>query len=603
MIDSTDIPIPPVHGRPLLTWVGKQPLRHVAAFPAQHVETFAPVAFSAHEDLEHPWHDWPECYAPGGLLFHGDNKEVLAHLLAYGFRGKINLIYIDPPFDSGADYVRKVHLRGARAAVRMAGEPASLGEQIQYTDIWSHDSYLQFMYERLLLLRELLAEEGSIYLHCDYRQSHHLRCLMDEVFGAEHFQNEIIWFYPRGGDSEKQFNRKHDTILFYAKSDTWTFNYHDVVIPYTPEQLARFDHEDAHGRFYWNVNPRGERVKTYQRKAGIGEYDVWNIPINAVQIEQVGYPTLKPEALLERIIRASSHPGDLLLDCFSGSGTTAAVAQKLGRRWIACDLNRGAIQTAVKRLQGIIQAQIDAGTDPVVTGFTVHRINNYDLALPPGAALDLACQHIGIVRSRTADYFDGMLGRRLVKLIPFDHPLNPLDLEELRRELATRPTETRDVVLVCLGQTLAAAAWLEEWQRLRGDGLNRIEVIELRSDPRYGNFIVHEPAIARVHIRRVAGQITVEITDFISPTIIARLERDVSLLRASIPDWRAMVDCVMIDTAYDGRVFTLRHCDIPMRKQDLVGGSYTFPAPAERTSVAVKIVDMLGEEVLVVGTV
>ena len=118
---------------------------------------------------------------------------MLAHLLANGFRGKVKLVYIDPPFDSGADYVRKVSLRGATGTAKLDGETYTLGEQVQYTDIWANDNYLQFMYERLMLLKELLAEDGSIYLHCDWHKSHHLRCLMDEVFGAENCLNELVW--------------------------------------------------------------------------------------------------------------------------------------------------------------------------------------------------------------------------------------------------------------------------------------------------------------------------------------------------------------------------------------------------------------------------
>ena len=156
-----EVKITAAKGRPMLTWVGKRPLSYVTAFPAQHVEAFDPTGSltkPANADL---WKDWPAAYPNGGLLFHGDNKEVLAHLLANGFRGKVNLIYIDPPFDSGADYVRKVSLRGAKGTVKLDGETYTLGEQIQYTDIWANDNYLQFMYERLMLLKELLAEDGE----------------------------------------------------------------------------------------------------------------------------------------------------------------------------------------------------------------------------------------------------------------------------------------------------------------------------------------------------------------------------------------------------------------------------------------------------------
>ncbi len=198
---KTGVKIAPAKGRPMLTWVGKRPLSHITAFPAQHIETFSPLAPSpiAREGRgeRSAWKQWPAAYPKGGLLFHGDNKEVLAHLLANGFRGKVNLIYIDPPFDSGADYVRKVSLRGAKGTAKLDGESYTLGEQIQYTDIWANDNYLQFMYERLLLLKELLAEDGSFYLHTDWHKGHHLRCLMDEVFAADSFKNEIIWRYSK----------------------------------------------------------------------------------------------------------------------------------------------------------------------------------------------------------------------------------------------------------------------------------------------------------------------------------------------------------------------------------------------------------------------
>jgi len=131
----------------MLTWVGKHALRHVPAFPAQHIETFDPIGDVAKRSGD-VWTNWPKRYPKEGLLFHGDNKEVLAHLLANGFRGKIKLIYIDPPFDSGADYLRKVSLRGAKGTAKLDGESYTLGEQIQYTDIWANDNYLQFMYER-----------------------------------------------------------------------------------------------------------------------------------------------------------------------------------------------------------------------------------------------------------------------------------------------------------------------------------------------------------------------------------------------------------------------------------------------------------------------
>lgn len=184
---------------------------------------------------------------------------------------------------------------------------------------------------------------------------------------------------------------------------------------------------------------------------------------------------------------------------------------------------------------------------------------------------------------------------------PFGHPLTPLDLEELKRELDARPDEDRPITLVCLGMELAAVSWIEDWNRLRKgkDAVNRITVIELRTDPKYGKFIKHEPTRAKVTIARKKDKLVVEIDDFISPTILERLSQQAGLLKPKIDDWRAMVDCVMIDPAYDGKVFNVALSDVPEKKPDLVAGRYELPAPNGKTTVAVKLIDMLGEEVLV----
>lgn len=180
-----------------------------------------------------------------------------------------------------------------------------------------------------------------------------------------------------------------------------------------------------------------------------------------------------------------------------------------------------------------------------------------------------------------------------------------MDLEEIRRELDARPNEDRPITAVCLGQELAARAWVEEWNRLRKgkDAVNRIEVIELRTDPKYGRFIRHEPARAKVGIVRKKDKIFVEIDTFISPTIIERLQQQAGVLKPTIEDWRAMVDCVSIDPGYNGKVFNVALSDVPEKKTDLVEGRYELPAPPGDTIVAVKIIDMLGEEVLVVRDV
>ena len=239
---------------------------------------------------------------------------------------------------------------------------------------------------------------------------------------------------------------------------------------------------------------------------------------------------------------------------------------------------------------------------PAAFSFRSHRVNDYDMAIQHNEAVALACEHIGVQRTKTDSYFDGTQGKRLVKIIPFNHPLSPTDLEQLKGELKAREKEERDILLVCLGKELACESWLADWSRLRkrGDVPNKIEVIELRTDPKYGKFMTHTPASAKVSVKRKGAELHITLDDFTSPTIIERLDsQDSRLFKAHVTDWRFLVDCVMIDPAYNGQSFNIALTDLPEKKTDLVNGSYTLPAPEGKTTVAVKIVDMLGEEVVV----
>ncbi len=208
-----------------------------------------------------------------------------------------------------------------------------------------------------------------------------------------------------------------------------------------------------------------------------------------------------------------------------------------------------------------------------------------------------------MTRTKTDPFFDGMLGRELIKIAPFNHPLTPLDLEQIKDELKSRPEESRDIAVVCLGKELAVDAWLDEWNRLRkrGDFPNKIRVIELHSDPKYGGFFIHDPAQAKVTFERIPEGVQVTVEEFISPTIIKRLKQqsNTPLFEPQITDWRAMVDSIMIDANYDGKVFNITLADVPEKKSDLVDGKYLIQAEPGAT-IAVKITDMLGEEVLVV---
>jgi len=312
------------------------------------------------------------------------------------------------------------------------------------------------------------------------------------------------------------------------------------------------------------------------------------------------------------MIYACTDPGDVVFDCFCGSGVSPAAAQHLGRRWIGCDINKGAIQTSAKRLQSVMQQQAEAAADPqqatlnesdqsaarpAQLSFTTWRVNDYDLQIQHNEAVALACEHIGISRSRTDAFFDGHLGQRLVKIIPFNHPLSPVDLEDIDAELKRRPEEERDVTVVALGMELAARHWVEQHNRNRP--VNRYHVIELRTDSKYGGFIKHDPLEASVSVERKGDIMEISVEDVFSPTIVQRLNMESGVFRARIDNWRAVVDCILIDADYDGEVFNVALSDIPEKKTDLVEGRYELPAPAKGSTVAVKIIDMLGEELVV----
>ena len=593
---TTTAKVEKAKGRPMLHWVGKRTIDSVHSYPAQLVEQYACGNTDADET---------------NLLFHGDNKEVLAYLLTNGYRGRVNLIYIDPPFDSKADYVRKVELRGLKAKEFLAGESDTITEQTQYADIWANDNYLQFIYERFLLLKELLATTGTIYLHCDWHKSHHLRCLLDEVFGADNFVNEIVWWYydkmPTGGTA---LDRQHDTILQYKKGSSFVSN--PVLEMRENPNRKREIRQKIDGKMVRIRDESGKQVfdedNPYKRAS-----DVWRVTLeNSMSGERLGYPTQKPQTILERIIKASSNPNDIVLDCFIGSGTTAAVAQKLGRRWIGCDINKGAIQTTSKRLQNIIDGQRNGGRqntlpkgeetaaapNPILS-FRHYRINDYDLSIQHNEAFELALEYVGVTRKRTDSFFEGELGKKIVKVVPLNHPCTLLDIQAVETELKNRPEEDRDITMISLGKDSNVDKYLADYNKR--NAVNKIDLIELRTDEKYGNFLVHQPAWADVKIRRIDdGKISVKVDNFNSPTIIQRLKLDETIFRERVTDFRAMIDVLLVDTNYDGKVFNICYSDVPTKKTDLINGSYELPISPESQQVAVKIIDMLGEEVLIV---
>jgi DNA modification methylase len=308
------------------------------------------------------------------MLIWGDNKLAAASLLK-DFKGKLDLIYIDPPFDVGADFRMEVPL-GESDAIE---KDQSLLEMVAYSDIWGKqtDSYLHMIYERLTIFRDLLSETGSIFVHCDWHVGHFLRCLLNEVFGKENFKNEIIWYYyNKMHDLRKpMFPRSHDTILFYGKTPAASskFTQQKEMRDSPVQQLVR---KKVGGKM---VNARDEAGNVLYRTAEDRTVDdIWRIPMlqPADKTQNTGYITQKNELILERIIEATTGPGDIVADFFCGSGTTGAVAERLGRRWIMSDLGRFAIHTSRKRL---IEAQRNLHNEEIpYRAFDVYNLGRYE---------------------------------------------------------------------------------------------------------------------------------------------------------------------------------------------------------------------------------
>lgn len=282
-------------------------------------------------------------------LVYGDNLLTMQALLAGdpqtglpSLRGKVDLIYIDPPFDSKADYRTKVTLPGLDFQ-----QKPTVVEQFAYADTWEEGtiSYLKMIYPRLILMKELLSERGSIYVHIDWHIGSYMKVILDDIFGKENFVNEIIWYYRRWNIAGSSFATNHDTILYYGKNKSNRV-YNQLYIP-------KSEKSSAQGKSWKSVideNGIRHSIMTDEPTKGVPMPDVWDVSmINPVAKERIGYATQKPEALLERIIKASSNEGDLVCDFFGGSGTTAAVAERLGRRWITCDIGKPASLVMRKR--------------------------------------------------------------------------------------------------------------------------------------------------------------------------------------------------------------------------------------------------------------
>lgn len=610
---QSDFEFEKVHGRAMLRWDGKKPLERIEYFPAQEKEVYGDKNA---KDFN--------------KLFWGDNLQVLAHLLKE-YRGKIDLIYIDPPFDSKADYVKKVQVKGER----IEGQQQSIIEEQQYHDIWEKDEYLQFIYDRLILMRELLSERGSFFLHCDWHKAAHLRLILDEVFGDENFVNEIVWHYSDNFQGNVSgFATNHNNIYWYSK--TQNYKAQKVMVP-----LAKLTKRD---RRVWSkeeqklVAARDEQGKIiYEMFSEKKADDVWAISVdsNVWEIgqssttkekskEYSGYPTQKPEELLKRIILAATEAGDLVADFFIGSGTTCVVAQKLGRRWLGCDINISAIQTSTKRLNQVIANQLKGDTDKdawlipenEVTaaktkasfGFKVLNVNEYDVFKNEVEAKNIIMEMYGVEKARLS-HFDGVLDSNFVKVMPINRVCSKKDVDEVLKGVRdnlggfTAKSKSRHgesvyqegVTIFCSGLEMDMIDYLKK----NNDTGVAIDVRDILLDKQ--TLIFKQKPEAEITVKGDNKNVVVKIVDFISPILMRKLEIENEKAtkkesKAKVEDYRQVIDSVAIDVDYDGDLFNAEIIDVPS-KNELIKGEYVFEYPkAGKKKLAVKIVDVLGEE-------
>lgn len=594
----------PIKGYPMLNWKGKRPFRSTQFFPAQLKEVYG-------QEDDNGWIN---------KIFWGDNLQVMSHLLKE-FRGKVDLIYIDPPFDSKADYKKTIRLKS-----KTISSDSSNFEEKQYTDIWSNDSYLQFMYERILLLKELLSDSGTIYVHCDYRKSHHIRLILDEVFSSDNLINEIIWKRRSGILAQSsRFGNGTDTILAYSKTKNYTFN-----PQYTKEGTEeyveeRFKYEDEDGRKYrlspllspsysptlvydyqgykspakgWSVSletmkrfhEEGRLVfpedknKRIQRKQYLEEWlgrpiqNLWDDipPINPQAKERIDYPTQKPIKLLKRIIETSSKEGDLVLDVFGGCGSTAVASLDTKRRFISADINSGGIYETIKRIASMSES------------VELYSVNNYEVFRNPVEAKELLIEALEIQSLGSNTIYDGEKDGYKVKIMPVNRIATKEDLNDLIQGFPYKQFEERkeanpnqpveEIMLVCMGHEPGLGAILENESGYK----MKVEVVDILRDK--SDLTFKYDSEASIEIK--GGKLVIEA--FYPRNLLQKLSQQ----KDDVTEWREMVESIMIDWNFDGAVMEPTVIDIPA-KDEFVAGEYEIPEGAN--NIKIKITDLLSE--------
>ncbi len=548
----------PIKGYPMLNWKGKRPFTSTQYFPAQLKESYGKPG--------------PDSWM--NKIFWGDNLQVMSHLLKE-YRGKVDLIYIDPPFDSKADYKKTIKIKGDS----IRGD-SSVFEEKQYGDIWSDDEYLQFIYDRMILLKELLSSKGVIFVHCDWHRSHHIRCIMDEVFGHDRFNNEIVWhYYNKMQGNINRFASNHDTILSYRKCDKAFYK----VLRELREQPKKQQKRIWDSKTQSLIQARDENGNLiYYDDTHRTIDDVWRLPylMPADKKEPVGYPTQKPESLIERIIASSSNENDLVFDCFMGSGTTMAVAQRLSRRFIGADINAGAISITTKRLLDIRDS---------FEGLQIYNVNNYDIFRNPIEAKDILLASLEVSKISNS-IFDGEKDGRMVKIMPVNRIASNSDLNDLITGIDRKTFEKRQkdnpnkpvekILLVCMGHEPDLKAHLEKEVEYKLD----IEIVDILRDKQDLQF--KRESEAKIKVKK--DKLTID--KFFPMNLLQKL----SLQKEKVTDWRELVESVLIDWNYDGAVLEPQVIDIP-EKEELVKGEYEIPKDAG--TIRVKITDLLSESI------
>ena len=499
-------------------------------------------------------------------LIWGDNKLILSSLKNGPLReeiekqGGIKLIYIDPPFDVGADFSMDIEIGGDTFTKK-----PNILEEIAYRDTWGKgaDSFIAMIYERLVLMRDLLAEDGSIYVHCDWRVVAYIRAVLNELFGTYNLVSEIVWRRSSSTGSSKALSNKfpsnHDTILFFAKTAD-DYVYQRQYMPYSEEYLKRFKYDDGDGKGLYRISDLNTysqatllRLKaenaliepkstganySYKRylseTKGVVIDDVWTDInfVNPMASQGTGYATQKPESLLERIIKASSNEGDLVADFFCGSGTTAAVAEKLGRKWIVSDLGKFAIHTTRKRLIGV-QRQLKAeGKD--YRAFEILNLGKYErqhfigvnpnlreaeqqkqLEEKEAAFLDLILRAYRAEKTDGFNTFHGKKAGRLVAVGPVNLPVTRLFVEEVILECRQKHITRVDI----LGFEFEMGLFPNVLDEARAKGIDiapkyiPAEVFDKRAVEK-NQVVFHDVAAIEVKPHVKKNSVAMELTDF-----------------------------------------------------------------------------------------